>query len=60
MSEDFLAILIGIPLGIVVLFWFYSTDQGKKDIADLKKAKDDFKEAINDLNQKNENNSKDD
>tara|TARA_B100000242_G_scaffold209387_1_gene152124 strand:- start:5541 stop:5723 length:183 start_codon:yes stop_codon:yes gene_type:complete len=60
MSEDFLAILIGVPLSIIVLFWYYGTSRGKKDIADLKKAKDDFKEAINDLNQKDENNSKDD
>lgn len=49
-----------VPLSIIVLFWYYSTSRGKKDIADLKKAKDDFKEAINDLNQKDENNSKDD
>ena len=60
MSDEFLAILITIPLAIIVLAWYYGTDRGKKDIADLKKAKDDLKETVNDLNQTDKNNLKDD
>ena len=46
MNDDLLAILIAIPLCIVALAWYYSTDRGKKDIKDLEKAQQDLKAAL--------------
>tara|TARA_B100000927_G_scaffold154819_1_gene124744 strand:- start:693 stop:881 length:189 start_codon:yes stop_codon:yes gene_type:complete len=46
MNEDFLAILIAIPLCIAALVWYYRTDRGKKDLKDLEKAKQDLKAAL--------------
>ena len=46
MNEDFLAILIAIPLCIAALAWYYSTDRGQKDLKDLEKAKQDLKAAL--------------
>ena len=42
MNEDFLAILIAIPLCIAALVWYYRTDRGKKDLKDLEKAQQEF------------------
>ena len=46
MNDDLLAILIAIPLCIVALAWYYSTDRGKKDIKELEKAQQDLKAAL--------------
>ena len=46
MNEDLLAVLIAIPLCIVVLTWYYSTDKGKKDLKDIETAKQDLKAAL--------------
>ena len=46
MNEDFLAILIAIPLCIAALVWYYRTDRGKKDLKDLEKAQQEFKAAL--------------